>query len=320
MGNNDSEASECTVGFPAWLDRQGVPANTSAATVARVRRLSLAYGGLQQLHDRDRLAQLLTELTYGMEDERRGRPNPSRVQINGDLRTGLASLKNAATLFRSYLEGSQKVHSADAGQQRAPRAKSAVAAEPVHASQILSSAYEVMGFNPVELIARSATWAHPKIVARLMAGDRHATWYPGIRRKKPDEVRGSFVQGVQLDDNSYANLAIKLAVFGRRGAQGYNACHVWPKTCYDPRYHTSIANLILLPAEIAKFTDDNDEVASVLQYRAFELFGWKPDESAIPQRPNRYPQANIWRPIPEPTPETERVVAKWTSGNPSGLM
>ncbi|MGI8840370.1 MAG: hypothetical protein ACR2F8_06275 [Caulobacteraceae bacterium] len=318
MGNHVSETSETTVDFPTWLRCQGFQANTSASTANRVERLAVAYGDLRRHHGRDRLAQILAELTYGMEDERHGRSNPSRVGIKGDLRTGLASLKNAATLFRLYLEGSQTTRAACPGDPRMPRPKAPIANGMFSGSQILSSAYQTMGHNPVELIARSAIWAHPNVVARLSARDRHATWFPAMRRKKANELRGTVVQGVRLDDNTYANLAIKRAVFGKRGPKGWHACHVWPGTCYDPRYHTSIANLLLLPAEIAGLSDHNVEVASVLQYRAFELFGWKPDESATPKRPERYPDANIWRSIPEPTPAIERGVAKWTGGNPVG--
>ncbi|MEO7026865.1 MAG: hypothetical protein ABI056_04840, partial [Caulobacteraceae bacterium] len=223
--------------FPAWLECQGFLSNTSANAVSRIKRLAIDYGDLQQHHERDRLAQILSELTYGMEDERRGRPNPSRAHINGDLRTGLASLKNAAILFRNYLEGAQRTIPADARQPRLPRSSAAITEGLLHGSQILSRAYGAMGHNPVELVARSAIWAHPSVVAALMSRDPHATWFPAIRRKKAVETRGAFVQGVQLDDNSYANLAIKLAAFGRRGAKGYHACHVWPGTCYDPRYH-----------------------------------------------------------------------------------
>lgn len=318
MHRNDLDPAESTTNFATWLGRQGLRANTSASAVTRVMRLADAYGDLRRHYDRDRLAQILTELTYGKDDERRDRPNPSRVQIKGDLRAGLASLKNAATLFRSYLEGGQNGLAPAAVQLRIPRANSPVADELLHSSQVLSSAYEAMGHNPIELVARTAIWAHPTIVARMMSKNPHATWFPAIRRKKAAEVRGSIVQDIQLDDNSYANLAIKLATFGRRGGRGFHACHVWPGTCYDPRYHTSIANLILLPAEIAGLSDHDPDVVAVLQYRAFELFGWNPDESAIPQRPRRYPEATLWRPISEPTPSTEGAVAKWTRSHPTG--
>ena len=81
MHRNDLDPAESTTNFATWLGRQGLRANTSASAVTRVMRLADAYGDLRRHYDRDRLAQILTELTYGKDDERRDRPNPSRVQI-----------------------------------------------------------------------------------------------------------------------------------------------------------------------------------------------------------------------------------------------
>lgn len=65
------------------------------------------------------------------------------------------------------------------------------------------------------------------------------------------ERRGQFVDGVRLDDNTYANQAIKIAAIGSREIEGFHTSHVWPGSCYDPRYHTCIANLVLIPAPLA---------------------------------------------------------------------
>ena len=303
--------------FPTWLKYRGLATNTSTSISNRLERLASAYGDLRRHYDQDQLAQILRELTYGMEDERRSRPNPSRVRIKGDLRTGLASLKNAVTLYRSYLEGSQRLQAAEPRGPRTIRPKSTVADKPLNGSQILMSAYQTMGHNPVELVARSGVWAHPTIVSKLMITNPHAAWFPLTRRKRADEVRGAIVRGVKVDDNTYANQAIKLAAFGMRRVHGFHACHVWPGTCYDARYHTSIANLMLLPAAIAGLSDHDAKVASVLQYRAFELFGWKPEESPIPQRPYQYPTDDIWRPVPSPTKVIEQVLARRILGMPA---
>jgi hypothetical protein len=79
----------------------------------------------------------------------------------------------------------------------------------------------------------------------------------------------------------------------RSNVVGFECCHVWPKTCDDARYHTVIANLVLIPAALASLTDYDGGVQAALQYRAFELYNWHPDENPAPVRPVRYP--DNWR-------------------------
>jgi hypothetical protein len=109
---------------------------------------------------------------------------------------------------------------------------------------------------------------------------------------------------VILDDNTYANYAIKQAIgCSRNNLIGFEACHIWPGTCYDERYHTLVANLVLLPRALACLTDHYDPVGKVLQYRAFELYGWHPENREQPTRPLvGYP--DTWR---EPQPFSSAV-------------
>jgi hypothetical protein len=110
--------------------------------------------------------------------------------------------------------------------------------------------------------------------------------------------------GQGLDDNSYANLAIKRALgIHRTKLIGFECCHIWPNTCYDARYHTVIANLVLLPRALAGFTDHDPQVQAALQYRSFELYRWHPEEWPAPERPTGFPDQ--WRdPEPDPAAET----------------
>jgi hypothetical protein len=117
------------------------------------------------------------------------------------------------------------------------------------------------------------------------------------------------VDGVTLDDNTRANLAIKRAVgVNRNDIKGFEACHLWPGTAYDARYHTVIANLVLLPRGVAGLSDHDADVLAKLQYRAFELYGWHPEEVSPPSKPLNYP--TCWR-EPEPfAPEVAMAIAR----------
>ena len=76
---------------------------------------------------------------------------------------------------------------------------------------------------------------------------------------------------------------IKLKIF-----KGFEACHIWEKTCYDERYHTSVANLVLIPREIAGLTDHCDAVKELLKYESFNRFGFIPDNENTPNEPKNY--------------------------------
>ncbi|HWQ55093.1 MAG TPA: hypothetical protein VN442_15505 [Bryobacteraceae bacterium] len=47
---------------------------------------------------------------------------------------------------------------------------------------------------------------------------------------------------------------------GYKGFQNCAVCHIWPNSCYDERYHTCVANLVLLPSALASLTDFDPQV------------------------------------------------------------
>ena len=119
------------------------------------------------------------------------------------------------------------------------------------------------------------------------------------RRAKNRDQRRQSINGIILDDNTKANYAIKRAVlkglekYGIHNAdikifKGFEACHIWENTCYDERYHTSVANLVLIPREIAGLTDYCDAVKELLKYESFKRFGFKPYDEDIPNEPKNY--------------------------------
>jgi hypothetical protein len=294
----------------AWLAARG----KSVSTLSRVQRLETAYGNLASLHETDGLAGLVASLTYSATDERERRSNPSKVPIDGNLRNGLASLKSAAQLLQTYLDERADGPLAEKAAAITLRSRAArplrARSEPLHAVDVLAQATDAMGLNLSELVARCSVWAHPDVVADLSHSDRNATWFIGTRRGRKGEKRNDVVDAEVIDDNTMANTAIKLATVGGRHLHGFHSCHVWSQTCYDPRYHTSIANLVLLPAPLAGLSDYDTHVEAVLRYRAFELFGWHPEERARPERPTAYPAEQMWRPIGPPSDAVSRAIAK----------
>ncbi len=186
-----------------------------------------------------------------------------------------------------------------------------MAARKFDADVMLQNALE--GYDEVLniLIARTALWANPAVHEHLLAKGTPAKC-PKVRRMRISrgERRGDIIDGIRLDDNTYANNAIKWAIgVGRKNIRGYETCHIWEDTCYDERYHTVIANLVLLPRPLAALTDHYAPTQNILKYRAYELYKWHPDEHATPVKPDGY--VSCWR-EPEPIPDIlMRKAAGW---------
>ena len=145
-----------------------------------------------------------------------------------------------------------------------------------------SEAFKKLEKPLIDLIAESSIWADPRKV-------NNKAVYPNVRRGNPKE-KGEIVDGIRIDDNTYANRAIKVAISKDAEFSNYVTCHIWPGTTYDERYHTNLANLVLIPKTIASLSDHCPAVIDVLKYRAYELYGWYPEERNIPTRPEYYPE------------------------------
>jgi hypothetical protein len=172
------------------------------------------------------------------------------------------------------------------------------------ASELLLEAVDRHKIHLSLLVADTGLWVNPEFHKRLVRDTGSAAVFPGVRRARigQGEQRNQIIDGVRLDDNTYANYAIKHAAGLAKSAVGFEACHIWPLTCYNERYHTAIANIVLLPRALAGLSDHDIETRKALQYRALELYGWYPEEMPQPVKPKFYPSK--WR---EPQPDTQNV-------------
>lgn len=181
----------------------------------------------------------------------------------------------------------------------------AVDPQVIRAADLLRDSAVRHGIRLSVLIAETGLWANPEVHRRLALDTPPGAFFPDRRRCRlgQGESVGQKIGQLTLDSNSYANVAIKRAI----GVEpekliGFEACHIWPLTCYDERYHTLIANLVLLPRALASLSDHDPQIAAVLQFRAFELYGWHPAVAPVPERPLDYP--DDWR---EPMPFSQAV-------------
>lgn len=94
--------------YSEWLKR-AVPTKVTWQTkLSEIRRIENEYGDLDDLYDNDELQSVIESLTYGAEDERLSRLNPSKLRIEGNLRNNLASYKSAV---QKYVRFRQDVES-----------------------------------------------------------------------------------------------------------------------------------------------------------------------------------------------------------------
>ena len=170
----------------------------------------------------------------------------------------------------------------------------------LEASHLVDAACTELGIRLAELIAMTGVWASPSIYQLL----EHVggIWYPDRRRAntglrvdgRPVEAVGQVLDGVTLDNNTYANNAFKVAIgVDRQEFVGFHICHVWPGTAYDADCYTNIANLVAIPAELSSLTDHHPQIVACLKYRSWELYGWKPAQAVVPTKPPDYPAR--WR-------------------------
>jgi hypothetical protein len=174
----------------------------------------------------------------------------------------------------------------------------------IDGNEILEEALHHLGIDLSVLIASVAIWANPEVFNILKNENGLGVYYPKVRRFKAGqgENKGQIINGIRLDDNTYANFAIKKSIGHDREAFHFTTSHIWPDSCYDHRYHTCIANIVLIPKSISGLSDHDQHVIQCLKYRSFELYKWHPIEEQPPTKPLRYPEK--WR---NPLPMTEAI-------------
>jgi hypothetical protein len=170
----------------------------------------------------------------------------------------------------------------------------------IEGSIVLEEVVKQLHIDLPKLVAGCAFWSP-------VNAESTKAVHPHIRRARSGEVpRTVTSKAIRLDDNTFANKVLKNKVSHLGKFEGFAVCHIWPQTCYDERYHTMPANLVLLPRELAGLTDHSRVVEQCLQYRAWELYNWYPEGQVQPEKPNGYP--DNWRvPVSKPV-ATKRSV------------
>ena len=89
--------------FRKWLGEQGYNYATIDSRISNCRRISEVEGDLDVLYEQDLYEDLIMRLSYSIKDEKENARPRHGVQIRGNIRTGTATLKQAARLYYKFM-------------------------------------------------------------------------------------------------------------------------------------------------------------------------------------------------------------------------
>lgn len=139
-----------------------------------------------------------------------------------------------------------------------------------------------------QAVASLTLFSHPSTVAQT----NNKALFRIIRDM---QKRGDILPDKQvvLCDNSSPQNAILWAhsmKYGQLKDVQYN--HVYSMS-NNVEYYTSLANICITPAYLAKLTDTNEEIKALLKYRVFDIYNFLPQDTARPLKPTDYDNL-IW--------------------------
>lgn len=242
---------------------RGLDSRTIGSRISNCKRVEKFEGDLDSLFDNDGLANLLERLTYSTEDARYRRRPRHKVPINGDVRTGTATLKTAVTLYRDFRNSSKRGF---AVQPTARSVREQVGRRPTRAGgwpdwkqpseEALSGLAQVLAplvrFLKPEILAATVedTQRHAKewsarfqergIDPAIYLWDGSPCAFPGVRRhagsKEITQFRRQSAQDalpphcLAIDDNDYPKHVWAFVFTGKpfrkKGPDGYQLGHL----------------------------------------------------------------------------------------------
>lgn len=95
--------------FQKWLEAKGQSEESIGPRISTVRWIENEIGDLDEVLAEQKIEDLLRQYSYSAEDESNSAPNPSPVQVNGNLRDGLASLRQSINLYADFVRDSSSM-------------------------------------------------------------------------------------------------------------------------------------------------------------------------------------------------------------------
>lgn len=145
-----------------------------------------------------------------------------------------------------------------------------------------------------QAVASLSVFTHPSTVQQLNGKNLFQT----IRGKRGRMAETEFGTVMEDDNKSPTDAFIWLHGWKRGHFKDVQFNHIWTKS-KSVKDYTNLANVVVTPSFLAKVTDTNNEIVGLLRYRAFDLFGYKPQDEITPKEPKVYRQLSWSSPLPE---------------------
>lgn len=124
-----------------------------------------------------------------------------------------------------------------------------------------------------------------------------------IIRDAPRRGIIAFELNAMYDDNNGPARAFEWAIEGKFDWKDVQFNHIYSDS-QNVKLYTSLANLCVTPAFLAKLTDTDPAVVQMLKYRAYDLYGFVPEGEAVPKKPGFYDLLK-WHAFPDPVQNVE---------------
>ena len=97
--------------FQLWLQQQNLDSAAVTQQLNRATRVEKHYGNLDRQYTRDRLQSVIDDLQYTPEDEKKRRPNPSKINFDGNIRNNLSLFRYAIEQYRRFKDSETEMAS-----------------------------------------------------------------------------------------------------------------------------------------------------------------------------------------------------------------
>lgn len=250
--------------FKEWLSLHYNNQHVISSRISNCETVCTYEGDLDTIFAQDECRDLLNRLNYTADDERNHRAPRHKIPINGNIRNGSATLKQAVNLYTKFLLNEPL----SVNKRNYPQIKNKNSKDwPVWNQPDENECYElakittkyIKFLNPkiVEVLVQenekfknliSQTFKQKNIDINLYLWEKSSCSFPGIRRyagsseisayRKRFQI-SSIEDALDLDDNDFPkhlwSFIFQNKPFGKKGPEGYSLAHLIDHKKYNNR-------------------------------------------------------------------------------------
>lgn len=158
---------------------------------------------------------------------------------------------------------------------------------------------EKAGYQSIfHAVAEMTVFSHPATVSQT----KNQNIFKIIRdASKRGQI--SSQHNAMFDDNNGPARAFEWAIDTKLDWKDVQFNHIYSDS-QNVHLYTSLANLCITPAFLAKLTDTDSSVVELLKYRSYDLYGFVPSNEPVPKKPAYYDLLK-WHDFPNPVHNVE---------------